>query len=168
MKNMLISSTPLIFKRNIFPLRTSVWYSNVHCSRTSLVMCDLQMKRREGVFNAHNSHVWVTDNPLARRVHVYQRFSENVWADTVNYFLIGLYLLQTRLNNESFLISLKQVLLKLLQDVSIAIRKRICFQHDGAPPHFTADVRTYQNATFGARWIERGGPVLWPPRSPYL
>ncbi|GFT29160.1 uncharacterized protein TNCV_3587681 [Trichonephila clavipes] len=27
------------------------------------------------------------------------------------------------------------------------------------------DVRIYLNATFETRWIGRGGPVLWPPRS---
>ena len=26
-------------------------------------------------------------------------------------------------------------------------------------------MRTYLNATFEARWIGRGGPVPWPPRS---
>ncbi|XP_054713709.1 uncharacterized protein LOC129223166 [Uloborus diversus] len=40
------------------------------------------------------------------------------------------------------------------------------FQHDGAPAHFSIDVRNYLNATFGARWIGCGGPVPWPPRSP--
>nr|XP_042901341.1 uncharacterized protein LOC122269952 [Parasteatoda tepidariorum] len=42
------------------------------------------------------------------------------------------------------------------------------FQHDGAPAHFSIDVRNYLNATFGARWIGRGGPIPWPPRSPDL
>ncbi|GBN20588.1 hypothetical protein AVEN_131532-1 [Araneus ventricosus] len=38
------------------------------------------------------------------------------------------------------------------------------FQHDGAPAHFS----NYLNATFGVRWIGRGGPVPWPPLSPDL
>ncbi|GBM23804.1 hypothetical protein AVEN_91142-1 [Araneus ventricosus] len=42
------------------------------------------------------------------------------------------------------------------------------FQHDGVPAHFSTNVRNYLNATFGARWIGRGGPVPWPPRSPDL
>ncbi|GBN38054.1 hypothetical protein AVEN_196045-1 [Araneus ventricosus] len=42
------------------------------------------------------------------------------------------------------------------------------FQHDGAPAHFSIDVRNYLNDTFGARWIGRGGPVPCPPLSPDL
>ncbi len=59
----------------------------------------------EGIFNAHNSHVWATDNPHATRPRAYQqRFCVNVWAGIVNDFLIGPYLLPTRLNGESYLI----------------------------------------------------------------
>ncbi len=83
----------------------------------------------------------------------------NVWAGIVNDFLIGPYLLPTRLNGESYLIFLEQVLPDMLNDVPIAIRNRMWFQHDGAPAHFSTDVRTYLNATFEARWIRRGGPV---------
>ncbi|KAJ4440129.1 hypothetical protein ANN_08267 [Periplaneta americana] len=39
---------------------------------------------------------------------------------------------------------------------------------DGAPPHFGRHVRNHLNATFPDRWIGRGGPVTWPPRSPDL
>ncbi|KAJ4442536.1 hypothetical protein ANN_04123 [Periplaneta americana] len=40
--------------------------------------------------------------------------------------------------------------------------------HDGASPHFDRRVRNRLNATFPDRWIGRGGPVPWPPRSPDL
>ena len=40
-------------------------------------------------------------------------------------------------------------------------------QHDGAPPHYTRDVREYLNEFFPNRRLGRGGPVAWPPRSPY-
>ncbi len=55
-----------------------------------------------------------------------------------------------------------------LNDVPIAIHNRKWFQQYGAPAHFRTDVRTYLNATFEARWIRRGGPVPWLPRSPDL
>ena len=42
------------------------------------------------------------------------------------------------------------------------------FQHDGAPPHYSRLVREYLNASFRNRWLGRGGPVAWPPRSPDL
>ena len=42
------------------------------------------------------------------------------------------------------------------------------FQHDGAPPHYTRYVREYLNESFPNRWLGRGGPVAWTPRSPHL
>ena len=34
------------------------------------------------------------------------------------------------------------------------------------PPHYTRQVREYLNESFLNRWLGRGGPVAWPPRSP--
>ncbi|GBN62514.1 hypothetical protein AVEN_3196-1 [Araneus ventricosus] len=42
------------------------------------------------------------------------------------------------------------------------------FQHDGAPPHYTNDVRQHLNVTFGQNLIGRGIPTQWPARSPDL
>ncbi|EZA52866.1 hypothetical protein X777_07985 [Ooceraea biroi] len=36
-------------------------------------------------------------------------------------------------------------------------------QMDGAPPH-----RHFLDQNFNGRWIGRGGPIAWPPRSPDL
>ncbi|GFX64293.1 uncharacterized protein TNCV_1500171 [Trichonephila clavipes] len=55
------------------------------------------------------------------------------------------------------------VLPELLQDVLIAIRNCMWFQHDEVPVLFSINVRTYLNATFEARRIGRGRPVPWPP-----
>ncbi|GBN90374.1 hypothetical protein AVEN_197162-1 [Araneus ventricosus] len=48
------------------------------------------------------------------------------------------------------------------------MRSSMWFQHDGAPAHYSIDVRLHLNATYGQQWIRRGGPVLWPARSPDL
>ncbi|GFW39035.1 uncharacterized protein TNCV_1830271 [Trichonephila clavipes] len=42
------------------------------------------------------------------------------------------------------------------------------FQHDGAPAHFRADVRSALDTAYPGRWIGRGGRVNWPARSPEL
>lgn len=42
------------------------------------------------------------------------------------------------------------------------------FQHDGAPAHSSNIVRNYLDNHFPRRWIGRGGPQNWPPRSPDL
>jgi len=41
-------------------------------------------------------------------------------------------------------------------------------QHDGAPPHFSREVRNFLIYLFPGRWIGRGGPHNWPARSPDL
>ncbi|KAJ8980567.1 hypothetical protein NQ317_013074, partial [Molorchus minor] len=40
--------------------------------------------------------------------------------------------------------------------------------HDGALAHFSEVVRDFLTQTYGNRWIGRGGPHLWPARSPDL
>lgn len=42
------------------------------------------------------------------------------------------------------------------------------FMHDGAPAHFALRVRQYLDRKYGEKWIGRGGPIAWPPRSPDL
>ena len=42
------------------------------------------------------------------------------------------------------------------------------FMQDGAPAHFSRQVRNYLDAQYPERWIGRGGPLLWPARSPDL
>lgn len=42
------------------------------------------------------------------------------------------------------------------------------FQHDGAPAHFSREVRNILDARFPERWMGRNGPITWPPRSPDL
>ena len=44
----------------------------------------------------------------------------------------------------------------------------LIFQQDGAPAHFSTDVRQYLDNHFPNRWIVRGGPIRWAPRSPDL
>ncbi|GFS62717.1 uncharacterized protein TNCV_3201711 [Trichonephila clavipes] len=42
------------------------------------------------------------------------------------------------------------------------------FQHDGAPAHFSANVRSALDTAYPGRWIGRGGQINWPARSPDL
>lgn len=37
--------------------------------------------------------------------------------------------------------------------------KEIYFQQDGAPPHFSMDVRDSVSYKFGNKWIGREGPI---------
>ena len=63
---------------------------------------------------------------------------------------------------------LQEVLPELLEDVPVNLAFNHWFQHDGCPAHFGLQVRHHLNETYPNRWIGRGGPVAWPPRSPDL
>ncbi|CAF3947430.1 unnamed protein product, partial [Rotaria magnacalcarata] len=39
---------------------------------------------------------------------------------------------------------------------------------DGAPSHFSIDVRRYLDDHFPGRWVGRGGSIRWAPQSPDL
>ena len=49
-----------------------------------------------------------------------------------------------------------------------SIRADYIFHQDGAPAHYSSDVRTYLDNNRPGNWIRREGPVEWPPRSPDL
>ena len=44
----------------------------------------------------------------------------------------------------------------------------IIFQQDGAPPHYSREVRALLDEKLPDSWIGRGGPTNWPPRLPDL
>ncbi|KFM56612.1 hypothetical protein X975_18900, partial [Stegodyphus mimosarum] len=46
------------------------------------------------------------------------------------------------------------------------LQPRVFLQQDGAPPHWGTIVRSSLNDHFTGRWIGRGSPIPWPPRSP--
>lgn len=124
---------------------------------------------RDGVLNLHNMHVWAHENPRCTRAHASQRrFSINVWAGIIGDMLIGPYLLPERLDGNTYHTFLERVLPDLMVNVPAATRRNMWFQHDGAPAHFSHSVREYLDRTYPDRWIGRGGPVRWPPRSPDL
>jgi hypothetical protein len=43
-----------------------------------------------------------------------------------------------------------------------------CLQQDRASPHFCHQVRNHLNREMVGKWIGRGEPIAWPPRSPDL
>jgi len=49
------------------------------------------------------------------------------------------------------------------------VNEVVCyFQHEGAPPHFSREVRNFLNCRFPERWIRCGSLHNWPARSPDL
>ncbi|CAG4959023.1 unnamed protein product [Colias eurytheme] len=56
---------------------------------------------------------------------------------------------------------LRGVIEELLEDVPLAYLRNYSYQHDGAPPHYSSEVRDFLNTKYGHRWIGPGEPV--PP-----
>ncbi|GFY02428.1 DUF4817 domain-containing protein [Trichonephila clavipes] len=153
----------------------SQWYLQQRIANpvfaASVLFTDEASFSREGIFNTHNSHSWAAANPHVTRTRAAQdRFLVNVWASILGDHLLGPYILPDRLTGPRYLIFLEQVLPELLDSahVTAATRTSMRFQQDGAPAHFSISVRNHLDATCGERWIGRGGPVHWRPRSPDL
>jgi len=68
-------------------------------------------------------------------------------------FQIGPYFLPPRLNGEIYAHFLENDLPTLLEDVPLCVRAELIFQHDGAPPHFSRQIREILNAHYPDRWM---------------
>ncbi|KAJ4428674.1 hypothetical protein ANN_25667 [Periplaneta americana] len=90
----------------------------------------------------------------------------NVWFAVSRYNLYGPFIFaEETVRSGPYLDMLKNFLEPQLQQEN---NMCIVFQQDGAPPHWAADVRDYLDDTFGNNWFGRGGPIMWPPKSPHL
>ena len=110
--------------------------------------------------------MWPEENPYAvTETHFQHQFSVNVWAGIIGNYFIGPFFLPGRLDGQSYLNFIQEQLPLLLEDVPIEIRNHIWYMHDGAPAHFSVVARNYLKIGYLNRWIGRGGPQEWPPRS---
>ena len=92
----------------------------------------------------------------------------SIWCGVLGNRLIGPFVFDNNLTGNTYETFLRNELPGLLEDIPLMIRRQMYFQHDGAPPHYTRHVREYLNEYFPNRWLGRGGPAAWPPRSPDL
>lgn len=124
---------------------------------------------KNGTVNRHNMHYYATENPhFVRCMNHQQRWSLNVWGGILGKRVIGPYFLDGHLTGRKYVRFLRHEFSNLLDEVPYGTRLRMWLQQDGAPPHFKTEVREYLNDHFNQKWIGRGGPVAWPPRSPDL
>lgn len=123
---------------------------------------------RNGIYNSHNEHVWSLENPHATRTRSFQhRFSINLWCGIFNGSLF-MEVLPQRLNGSSYLSLLENRVENILDDIPLATRGIMWYQHDGAPAHQSRNVVTWLHEHYNERWIGRTGPIHWPARSPDL
>ena len=122
-----------------------------------------------GSFNRHNFHYYSDSNPYQiRTINNQHRWSVNVWGGIMGSYVIGPYFFEENLNVTTFTDFLANEFPILLENIPLELRRTMWLQMDGAPPHFDRRVRQFLNDNFHNRWIGRGGPIEWPPRSPDL
>lgn len=92
------------------------------------------------------------------------------WAGIVGTHIIGPFFFDANVTGETYLDMLLGNILPALHRNGFDSQD-ICYMHDGAPAHITADVRQCLDDSFHS-WIGRGNGtglfLNWPPRSPDL
>ena len=127
-----------------------------------------------GRVNRHNTRFWGTENPV--EVREYKRDSPKLVAwcaiSSTRLIAIGPYFFKEEnghaatVTGVNYLQMLKNFFVPQLSQV--ADMDKVIFQQDGAPAHYSTDVRSFLDETFPDRWIGRRGPIEWAPRSPDL
>jgi hypothetical protein len=82
--------------------------------------------------------------------------------------LVGPIILEDHMTGQNYLELLRNEIPEQLEDVPLATRIAMYFQHEGALPHYNPLVMPHLNDTFLDQWIGLGSTINWPPRSPDL
>lgn len=136
----------------------------------NVIFTDEARFSRDGTVNTQNMHYWSDTNPFWLRADHHQRqWSVNVWCGLYGQQLIGPVFFQGTLTAARYTeMILKNVVEPFVDDLPLAVRRDIWYQHDGATPHYALLSRNWLNNEFNGQWIGRGGPTSWPARSPDL
>jgi hypothetical protein len=86
-----------------------------------------------------------------------QIFSLNASSGVIGDQLNVPYIMPQRLTGDSYANVMQDEPPAVLENVLLQTRRQMCYQHDGAPLHFSQVVRLYVNYKFPNRWIGRGG-----------
>jgi hypothetical protein len=120
-----------------------------------------------GVVNKHNCRIWTPTNPFISIETAMNTAKVNVWCAMSSKQIIGPYFFEDEtVNKQNYLNMLQNYFYPIMQRKRL--HKKMIFQQDGAPAHFSKDVRSWLDEKFDDRWIGRGGPISWAPRSPDL
>jgi hypothetical protein len=116
-----------------------------------------------GAVNMHNVRIWGSQQPHSVMEHVRDSPKVNVWCGVMCNTIIGPFFFAEKIvTGSSYLDMLQLYAFPQLEH----LQPNVFFHQDGAPPHWSLDVRRALNSTFPGRWMGRDGPTDWPPRSP--
>lgn len=134
---------------------------------SKVIFSDEATFHTNGCVNRHNVRIWGSQHP--HEIFEKERDSPkiNVWCGLSKDEVIGpFFFAEKNINGTVYLDMLENYCFPQLDEKENL--NRLYFQQDGAPSHYSAIVQDALNAKFPNRWIGRGGPIAWPPRSPDL
>jgi hypothetical protein len=163
-------STHLFLDNHPLCMQFCEWLQHQHAADElflhNILWTDKACFTPDSVFNTLNSHLWAQDNPHTICKHGYWvHFSVSVWAGITRNIVMGTCLLTDRLSAQWYHDFHEIVLLGMLEDVPLALRQRLWFQHDGAALRYGEDVWQWLNMTYSGSWIGCGGQIAWHPLS---
>ena len=111
----------------------------------------------------NNARIWGSENPQVTRELQRDSGKVNVWCGLLCNKVIGPFFFQQKtITADIYLQTLTEYVAPQLEE----FQPHSLFQQDEAPPHWGKKVREFLDQKFSNRWIGRGGPIFWPPRSP--
>lgn len=136
-----------------------------------ILWTDEKLFRTSGCFNRQTHRYWAQENPRwERQMKEVGGESVMVWTGIINTHIIGPYFFTDTVNSDSYLDMIYNFLLPELHRLGYD-SIQVCYMHDGAPAHYTQEVRDCLDEQFEC-WIGRGEGtnrlLAWPPRSPDL
>lgn len=142
---------------------------NIHADRNffnNILWTDESTFSTSGIPNRKNVHHWASENPRdIRPVRFSGRQSIHVWCGIYHGGIIGPIFFRENLTGARYRDMVNDILNQLRNDGNVM--ENIIWQHDGAPPHNTVNVRNLLSNTFPV-WIGRFGTIHWPANSPDL
>jgi hypothetical protein len=132
---------------------------------SNLVFSDEATFHLNGSVNTHNQFIYSTDNPHAVLEEPMKSPAVTCWAMVSPRIGCTFKIIDRTMNGEEYLTILNEAVIPVLQSRR---NRSLIYQQDGAPAHFSNAVRMALNEKLPNRWIGRGGPIAWPPRSPDL
>jgi hypothetical protein len=119
-----------------------------------------------GHINRHNCVYWDAVNPHIIIEREVNSPGVMVWAGIWSEGVIGPFFFDGTCDGQSYLAMLNDQFWPSMGH--IVEEQHLWYMHDGAPAHWSKQVRSWLDVKFPGRWIGRGGEIAWPPRSPDL
>lgn len=120
----------------------------------------------DGHGNVQNTRYWSASNPDFTVESRMKSHTLHVWAGIWSGGVIGPFFFTGTINGARYLKMLEDEIMPEIE--AIPNHQELFYMQDGASPHYALIVRDFLNRQFPDRWIGRGGPIAWPPRSPDL